>query len=199
MAASGFPSERLSDMRLRQLRGLASRLGIARYSRMLKQQLVLAIESRASMNVEIGDPRSAAVPLASISNAEQPFEPSSSASADPSSLREIEASLPPVPPPAGETRVVFLPRDPQWAYVYWENRPVDRDAAMAAGGQQLALRLADLTGRAGGAAHPHALQEVVVDASAHEWYLPVPLSDRDYRVELGFRKQGGGWISLAFS
>ena len=66
MAASGFPSERLSDMRLRQLRGLASRLGIARYSRMLKQQLVLAIESRASMNVEIGDPRSAAVPLASI-------------------------------------------------------------------------------------------------------------------------------------
>ena len=30
---------------------------------------------------------------------------------------------------------------------------------------------------------------------------PVPLSDRDYRVELGFRKASptGGWISLAFS
>jgi len=42
---------------------------------------------------------------------------------------------------------------------------------------------------------------VVVDAQATEWYLPVPLSDRDYRVELGFRKSGpaGSWISLAFS
>ncbi|WP_216923537.1 DUF4912 domain-containing protein, partial [Synechococcus sp. CCAP 1479/9] len=48
--------------------------------------------------------------------------------------------------------------------------------------------------------HPHTLQEVVVDSHATEWYLPVPLSDRDYRVELGYRKGGGGgWISLAFS
>jgi hypothetical protein len=41
---------------------------------------------------------------------------------------------------------------------------------------------------------------VVVDSHATEWYLPVPLSDRDYRVELGYRKKaGGGWISLASS
>jgi hypothetical protein len=42
---------------------------------------------------------------------------------------------------------------------------------------------------------------VVVDAQATEWYLPVPLSDRDYRVEIGYRKSSpaGGWISLAFS
>jgi len=38
-----------------------------------------------------------------------------------------------------------------------------------------------------------------VDSHATEWYLPVPLSDRDYRVELGYRVSGGGWISLAFS
>ena len=48
-------------------------------------------------------------------------------------------------------------------------------------------------------AHPHTLQEVPVDSHATEWYLPVPLSDRDYRVELGYRVSGGGWISLAFS
>ena len=29
--------------------------------------------------------------------------------------------------------------------------------------------------------------------------LPVPLSDRDYRVELGFRQSDGGWFSLAYS
>ncbi|MEB3349231.1 MAG: DUF4912 domain-containing protein, partial [Cyanobacteriota bacterium] len=70
--------------------------------------------------------------------------------------------------------------------------------ALAAGASQLALRVADVTGLAGGSTHPHTLQEVVVDAHASEWYLPVPLSDRDYRVELGYRSSGG-WISLAFS
>ena len=38
-----------------------------------------------------------------------------------------------------------------------------------------------------------------MNSHATEWYLPVPLSDRDYRVELGYRKGGGGWISLATS
>jgi hypothetical protein len=51
----------------------------------------------------------------------------------------------------------------------------------------------------GGGSHPHTLQEVAVNSHATEWYLPVPLSDRDYRVELGYRKAGGGWISLATS
>jgi hypothetical protein len=96
--------------------------------------------------------------------------------------------------------VVFLPRDPQWAYVFWEISEADRGDALAAGASQLCLRVADVTGLAGGSAHPHTLQEVVVDSHATEWYLPVPLSDRDYRVELGYRKgSGGGWISLAFS
>jgi hypothetical protein len=63
----------------------------------------------------------------------------------------------------------------------------------------LCLRVADVTGLSGGSTHPHTLQEVVVDSHATEWYLPVPLSDRDYRVELGYRRGGGGWIPLAYS
>ena len=49
-----------------------------------------------------------------------------------------------------------------------------------------------------GNAHPHTLQEVPVDSHSTEWYLPVPLCDRDYRVELGYRI-GATWMSLAFS
>jgi hypothetical protein len=116
-------------------------------------------------------------------------------------LAAIEAEMAPAPRPAADTRVVFLPRDPQWAYVFWEIAEADRAAALAAGASQLCLRVADVTGLAGGSTHPHTLQEVVVDAHATEWYLPVPLCDRDYRVEIGFRKASpaGGWISLAFS
>jgi hypothetical protein len=37
-----------------------------------------------------------------------------------------------------------------------------------------------------------------VDSHSTEWYLPVPLCDRDYRVELGYKSENK-WISLAFS
>jgi hypothetical protein len=115
--------------------------------------------------------------------------------ADLSSLEQEHA-----PTRQGEdTRVVFLPRDPQWAYVFWEISEKDRQQAFKAGASQLCLRVADVTGMNNGGSHPHTLQEVPVDSHATEWYLPVPLSDRDYRVELGYRVNGGGWISLAFS
>jgi hypothetical protein len=97
------------------------------------------------------------------------------------------------------SQVTFLPRDPQWAYVFWTISAADRDRVAAAGGQQLCLRVADVTGLPLGTNHRHALQEVVVQADAKEWYLPVPLCDRDYRVELGYRLGAGGWLSLAVS
>jgi uncharacterized protein len=97
------------------------------------------------------------------------------------------------------SKVVFQPRDPQWAYVFWEISGHDRQRALAAGAQQLCLRVADVTGLSEGASHPHTLQELVVDAEAQEWYVPIPLSDRDYRVELGYRLGGGGWLSLGVS
>ena len=59
--------------------------------------------------------------------------------------------------------------------------------------------MADVTGLGFDQSHPHALQELVVDAGASEWYLPMPVDGRDYRVELGYRLRNGGWFSLAFS
>jgi uncharacterized protein len=157
-------------MTLRQLRQVASDLGVSLYSRKSKDELLAAINDR------------------------QDEEDT------PISLKAIEAELPPAPRPStANTSVVFLPRDPQWAYVFWDISETDRASALATGASQLCLRVADVTGMPGGSAHPHTLQEVVVDSHATEWYLPVPLCDRDYRVELGYRKGSGGWISLAFS
>jgi hypothetical protein len=151
-------------MTLRQLRQVASELGVTLYSRKTKEELVSAIGQRQG-----------------------------------GAVATLEAEEPIAPAAQGETRVVFLPRDPQWAYVFWEISEDDREEAFQAGATQLCLRVADVTGLSGGSAHPHTLQEVPVDSHATEWYLPVPLSDRDYRVELGYRRTGGGWISLAYS
>ena len=152
----------LARMTLRQLRQVASELGVTLYSRKTKDELVSAIGERQ----------------ADLSSLEQEHAPSQQ---------------------GDDTRVVFLPRDPQWAYVFWEISEKDRQQAFKAGASQLCLRVADVTGMSNGGSHPHTLQEVPVDSHATEWYLPVPLSDRDYRVELGYRVSGGGWISLAFS
>ncbi|MEB3317375.1 MAG: DUF4912 domain-containing protein [Cyanobacteriota bacterium] len=92
-----------------------------------------------------------------------------------------------------------MPQDHQWAIARWCVSAQDRERALAAGGQDLALRVTDVTGSQDGQALPHALQQVVVSAGSQEWYLPVPLGNRDYRVELGYRTADGGWFSLAFS
>ena len=150
-------------MTLRQLRQVASELGVTLYSRKTKAELMNAIGERQ----------------ADISSVEQEHSPP--------------------PKTIDGTRVVFLPRDPQWAYVFWEISETDRQQAFKDGANQLCLRVADVTGVSDGGVHPHTLQEVPVDSHATEWYLPVPLSDRDYRVELGYRVNAGGWISLAYS
>ena len=156
----------LARLTLRQLRQIASDLGVPLYSRKSKEALVDEVAQRQEQRG--GD------------------------------LKAIEAELTPPALPTTETRVVFLPRDPQWAYVFWEISDADRKVAQKDGASRLCLRLADVTGMQDGNAHPHTLQEVPVDSHSTEWYLPVPLCDRDYRVELGYRI-GATWMSLAFS
>jgi len=165
----------LARLTLRQLRRVAGDLGVGLYSRKTKEELLDAISQQ------------------------QEFSTGRTRLETAISLAEMETRFGETPLPLAETRVVFLPRDPQWAYVFWDISGETRNAATAAGARQLCLRVSDVTGLQTGASHPHTLQEVVVDSSATEWYLPVPLSDRDYRVELGYRKTDGGWFSLAFS
>jgi hypothetical protein len=182
MTTSGFPlsdDQDSNDLTLRQLRQMARNLGIGRYSRMLKDQLLRAIKGKSHYQPEASQPGG---------DAPQGVD-----------LRNIEAEMTSAPRPAAQTSIVFLPRDPQWAFVFWELSDDDRRLAMADGASQLVLRVADVTGLGAGAAHQHTMQEVVVNSHATEWYLPVPLSDRDYRVELGYRVGAGGWKSLAFS
>ena len=165
----------LALLTLRQLRRVASDLGVGLYSRKSKEELLNAISQQ------------------------QEFSTGGTRLETAISLAEMESEMGDTPLPVSETRVVFLPRDPQWAYVFWEISSDSLRASQAAGARQLCLRVSDVTGLNDGSSHPHTLQEVVVDSSANEWYLPVPLCDRDYRVELGFRQSNGGWFSLAFS
>ena len=156
----------MARLTIRQLRQVASDLGVTLYSRKTKEQLLSAITVRQEKEESNRQGREAELNSPSRLNS--------------------------------DTRVVFLPRDPQWAYVFWEISETDRKRALSKGANRLCLRLTDVTGIDDDKAHPHTLQEVSVDSHSNEWYLPVPMSDRDYRVELGYRV-GTLWMSLAFS
>ena len=185
----------LEEMTLRQLRRVASDYEISRYSRMRKDELLEAILSvqgskRVPVSVktlegqeeveaskfQVGEPDMAAVTLASV-----------------------DEGLPDLPDGYGESRIVLMPRDPQWAYAYWDMPNDHKEALRRQGGFKLALRFYDVTDINLDYQSPHSLQQYECDEMAREWYLPVPVSDRDYMVEIGYLCNDGRWLSLARS
>jgi len=165
-----FDQESLSRLTLRQLRLKASKLGIPLYSRKSKADLVKGV-------FLYEEKKKLDKQLINVES-ESPEDSKNSNSL--------------------QTKVVFLPRDPEWAYVFWEISDADRSNAQNEGANRLCLRLADVTHKNNGEANPGTLQEVVVDSHSTEWYLPIPLGGRDYKVELGYRI-GNKWMSLAHS
>lgn len=153
---------------------------------------VSAVESKAFEAIPVA--AAPAVESKASVEAPGPAAPSIPSTPAPASLPTPEAGSIEAP-----TWVSFVPADPQWANISWRISATDRQTALAAGGQQLVIRLTDVTDRLARDARPHTLQEVIVDAAATEWHLPIPLGDRDYRVELGYRTSAGGWYSLVVS
>lgn len=186
----------LEEMTLRQLRRLASSYGVSRYSRMRKLQLVEAIESIElnQQGVEIPSRRFEAqeeVGAAKFNLGQ--------ASTSEESLALLDEHLEDLPDGYGESRIVIMPRDPQWAYVYWDLPNDAREAVRRQGGEILTLRLYDVTGLEEGVLPSLSIQDHSCDELAREWYLSLPISDRDYQAEIGYRTQVGEWLPLAQS
>jgi uncharacterized protein len=117
----------------------------------------------------------------------------------PEEMAAIDANLPDLPNGYGASRISLLPRDPQWAYCYWDVPNEHKDELRRQGGQQLALRIYDVTDIDLNVQAPHSIQEYACDELAREWYLPIPVSDRDYAIDVGYRTADGRWLMLARS
>jgi len=167
--------DQLLSLTLRQLRLEASKLSVPLYSRKTKAVLVDLILKYQEKNTN------------KINDSSLQFEGESTFESNTfDSSEEIK------------TNVVFLPRDPDWAYVFWQISEADRQKAQSLGANKLCLRLYDASGSEGINLNQGTLREIAVDSYSTEWYLPIPLADRDYKVELGY-KYGFNWMSLAFS
>jgi len=208
-------------MTLRQLRRVASEYEVSRYSRMRKVELVAAIKQK---QIAAGDRREApeaithtdgqtTVEAARFTNAAQSLAvgshvdshtdaSTSTATAtvpDMASLSTVDQGLADLPSGYGESRIVLLPRDPQWAYAYWDIPNEHKQELRNQGGRRLALRFYDVTDIDVHSQSPHSLQQYDCGEMAREWYLPIPVSDRDYTVEVGYICDDGRWLMLSRS
>jgi hypothetical protein len=185
----------LEEMTLRQLRKVASEYGISRYSRMRKSQLLASIEevqrSKFSLSSFRNQEAQETVEAAKFELGQEDRTGGS--------LADVDEALADLPNGYGESRIVLLPRDPQWAYTYWDVPNDHKEELRRQGGQQLALRIYDVTDIDIDYQSPHSIQEYPADELAREWYLPIPVSDRDYVIDVGYRTANGGWLVLARS
>ena len=186
----------LEDMTLRQLRRVASDCGVSRYSRMRKDQLLAAIQQIQGQQVGAVDGSRELAPQAIVEAAKFDVGQDDRTGG---SLAAVDEGLPDLPFGYGESRIVLMPRDPQWAYTYWDISNEAKDKMRQQGGQQLALRIYDVTNISLAFQSPHSIQEYPCDEMAREWYLPIPVSDRDYVIDIGYRCADGRWLMLARS
>ena len=201
----------LEEMTLRQLRRVASECGISRYSRMRKSQLLSAIQAvlPEKINPTTASPTTTSPKTASLSSPSRQLEAQEEVEAAKfelgqddrtgGELASVDEGLADLPEGYGESRIVLMPRDPQWAYCYWDITNEQKEELRRQGGQQLALRVYDATDIDLNYQPPHSIQEYPCDELAREWYLPIPVSDRDYAVEIGYRCADGRWLVLARS
>ena len=101
-------------------------------------------------------------------------------------------------PVSGSSSLSFEAHGPQWGFAFWSLSNGDQARLREAGASGLCLRIADVTGLNGATPAPHALQELPVDPGAGQWGVALPLVNRLYRAELGFRTSQG-WVELVRS
>ncbi|MEH1917750.1 DUF4912 domain-containing protein [Nostoc sp.] len=115
-------------------------------------------------------------------------------------LADVEAETAPE-----ESSIVLTPRTPKWAYVSWYISKAQAEALRQQGGSQLVVRLYDVTGIDLSYQSPQLVQQYESEEVARDRFVAIPVSDRDYMVEIGYIADGdayGGelrWLLIARS
>ncbi len=114
-------------------------------------------------------------------------------------LTTVDEGLSELPDGYGDSRIVLLPRDPKWAYAYWDVSNEHKQELRNQGGQRLMLRLYDVTDIDQQHQSPHSMHQQECHEMARSWYVEVPVSDRDYTIEIGYLTADERWLILTRS
>ncbi|MFN6462214.1 MAG: DUF4912 domain-containing protein [Nostoc sp. DedVER02] len=98
-----------------------------------------------------------------------------------------------------ESKILLTVRTPKWAYVSWHISPTQNEALQQQGGSQLAVRLYDVTGIDLSYQSPQLIQQYECEQIARDRFVAIPVSDRDYMVEIGYLADSERWLLIARS
>ncbi|PSB30676.1 DUF4912 domain-containing protein [Stenomitos frigidus] len=99
--------------------------------------------------------------------------------------------------PTSQSQISLLHRNAHNAYVYWEVTQADKDALKHQGGQQLVLRVYEVTDTESAAAY--SVQQFLCNEWDRDQHVPIPVSNLDYVAELGYTTLDGRFLTLARS
>ncbi|WP_365742232.1 DUF4912 domain-containing protein [Nostoc sp. JL33] len=98
-----------------------------------------------------------------------------------------------------QSSIVLTARTPKWAYVCWYISKTQNEALQQQGGSQLVVRLYDVTGIDLSYQSPQLIQQYECEEVTRDRFVAIPVSDRDYMVEIGYIADGDGWLFIARS
>ncbi|UBF26352.1 DUF4912 domain-containing protein [Kovacikia minuta CCNUW1] len=97
------------------------------------------------------------------------------------------------------SRIILVPRNCRDAYAYWEVPEATHADLQRQGGEQLAVRLYDVTDINLDHQNPHSVQQFNSDGQSPDLHLPIQVDDRDYIAELGYVTHDNRWLKIARS
>jgi phosphate transport system substrate-binding protein len=99
----------------------------------------------------------------------------------------------------GNTRIIFTPRTPKWAYVSWYISASHQQTLHNQGFTTLAVRLYDVTNLDLSYQRPQIVQQYECETAIYDRYVPIPRGECDYMTEIGYLNYDNQWLCLARS
>ena len=96
----------------------------------------------------------------------------------------------PVPESYNETRLVAMPRDPAWAFAYWEIRPDKLVQLRKDKDVRLMLRVHDVEGVRFNGRNSRSSFDIPVKLTDSRWYINLPRPGGRFVLELLYKKRG---------
>ncbi len=109
-----------------------------------------------------------------------------------------------LPESYGDTKVVLLPRDPVWIYVYWEiSQNSINNLAKQFGdnfnSSSLTVRVYDVTDIMFDGSNANRFFDVSVNRNASSWYINVGEFNRSWCVDIGYTLKNGEFVTVSRS
>ncbi len=111
----------------------------------------------------------------------------------------------PLPENYEDTRIILMPRDPRWAYAYWEITNCTKEKIKEKYGKEvfqksrLTLRIYDVTDIQFDGQNANRYFDIGITEHANNWYINMGIPARSYCVDLGLLTLEGGFVTIVRS